>query len=79
MAVKNYGADPATLHYAVTPSSANLLPIVPRAVYIQTSGVLEMADASNTFISYTVTAGQVVPFRPLRFGSNTTATIVAWY
>jgi hypothetical protein len=76
---KQYGSDPATYHYTVTANSSNVLVNIPRAVYAANAGVIELADAGNTFISYTVTAGQVLAFRPTRIGSNTTANTILWY
>lgn len=79
MAAKNYGSDPGTLHYTVTPSNTAPLSPVPRSLYVKASGNVTIVDSGNTTITYPVTAGQVLPFRAIYINTDTDATIVAWY
>lgn len=70
----------AERHYSITPSdSADLSPI-PRALYFGTAGDVAIRDEKGTDITYTVTAGSILPFRPTRvLSTGTTATgIVGW-
>jgi len=76
---KNAGADPATNHYTISPSDTSPLSPVPRAIYVNTSGNLVIGDTTNTVITYSVTAGQVFPFRANLVTTATTANVVAWY
>jgi hypothetical protein len=76
--IKNHGSDPATIHYlAVANSSVDLNPI-PRGFYVNTTGILEILDSSNTWVQYQGYAGGTIPFRAIRIGANTTANCVAW-
>lgn len=76
------GADlsaPAGTHYAITPSDTIDLPFRPRALRVQTGGTLVLRDVNGTEISYMVTAGEIIPFRPMRVkATGTTATVVGW-
>jgi len=83
---KASGGDPATIHYTILGNgsantilgdTANNHP-VPRSLYIATSGNLQMLDDTNTWVTYAVTAGQILPFRAQCIGANTTANVVAW-
>lgn len=76
MTIKQHGSDPATIHYTVTPS-ANVLPILPRALFVTSDGNLEITDSNNVTIIYSVKAG-LFPFRATKVGANTTANVIAW-
>ena len=76
--LKQYGSDPATLHYVVTPSNTAMLNPIPRSLYVVTAGNLTIVDSANVSITYIVTAGQVIPFRPIRIHTDSTANVVAW-
>lgn len=77
--LKQYGSDPATMHYTVTPSNTATLNPIPRSLYVKASGNVTIVDSGNTSISYPVTAGQVLPFRAIRVHTDTDATLIAWY
>ena len=86
MTIKDYfeskqpGLDsPAFRHFAISPSNDNDLTIKPRALYVTVEGNLEMKDDKGTILIYPVTAGQILPFRPVRVLSGTTATVIGWY
>lgn len=79
MTVRNSGGDPATNHYEVTKSNtANLSP-TPRAIMAVGDGTLTIADQGNMTITYTVTSGQILPFRALRIHTDSTSNAIAWY
>ncbi len=71
---------PALRQYAVTPSDTTILDPRPRALYVNADGdvAIELpGDASP--ITYSVTAGQILPLRPLRVhATGTTAAVIAW-
>lgn len=75
---RNYGSDPATLHYVVTPSNTVQLSPVPRALFALTTGNVAITDSSNTTIVYSVTAGTQLPFRAIYVTTATTANVIAW-
>lgn len=79
MAARSYGRDPATNHYAVTPSNSAVLTPTPRMIYVASNGNLVVADQANTVLTYAVTAGQVLEIRPLRILTTSTANSIAWY
>ncbi len=67
-------------HYAVGPSDDADLPIRPKCLYIQTTGIIVIRDIGGVDVSYAVAAGQVFPFRGVRvMDTGTTASSVAWY
>lgn len=75
-------SDPASHHYAVTPSDGSDLSPRPRAVYVGGAGDVSMTDAGGAAVTWAgVPAGTTIPFRAVRIRSTgTTATnIVAIY
>jgi hypothetical protein len=71
---------PAVRHSSVTPSDSEDLSWLPRALYIGGSGTIAMHDIEGTAVTYTVSAGSIIPLRARRvLSAGTTATnIVAW-
>ena len=70
---------PATRHYPITPSDTVDLPRRPRALRVQVGGELSVVDEAGTVVSYTVLAGEVLPFRAVKVrATGTTATVVGW-
>lgn len=85
MAVDNFKYHPAALdvpatrHHAITPSDATDLAVIPRYLYVLTSGNLSLVDEKGTAITYPVTAGQRLEFRATRVrATGTTATVAGW-
>lgn len=86
LVAKNGGADPGTIHFSILGNGsantllagANVGTFIPRKLYVNTGGNLHMLDDSNTWVTYVVTAGQTIDFRPTRIGAGTTANVVAW-
>lgn len=71
--------SPPTRHFTITPSDSTDLAIRPRALYCQTGGAIAITDEFGTSITYTVSAGQTLPFRGIRIlATGTTATVVGW-
>lgn len=77
--ISQYGSDPATRHYVVVTSNTVPLSPTPRALFAQSNGTIRIIDDANTSISYTVTAGQILPFRAYLITTDSTANVVAWY
>jgi len=72
--------SPALNHYTITPSDSADLPVRPRAIFALTDGNAVLRDQAGVDVTYPVTAGTLLPFRPVRvLATGTTATLVAWY
>ena len=70
--------SPATKHFVVTPSSTELT-ILPRALYIGTSGDLVIEDINGLEVTYVSVSG-ILPIRCTKVLATTTASnIVALY
>lgn len=77
---KNAGDDPATFHYAVSPSNTASLSPVPRMLYIASNGNVTVVDSGNTSVTYTnLVQGTVLRFRAIRIHTDSTASVIAWY
>jgi hypothetical protein len=73
-------SDPAERHYTISPSDTEDLPFRPRGIFVLTAGNVVLRDMANVEISYPVTVGMQLPFRPIRvMATGTDATMVAWY
>lgn len=70
--------DPASVHFAITPADTDLA-VKPRALYVTVAGNLVLLDKAGRTVTYPVTAGQIIPFRPVQVRAATTATVVGWY
>ena len=86
MSIKDYfqnkqpGLDsPAFRHFAIVPDNDNDLAIKPRALYVSVAGNVVLQDDKGVSVIYPVTAGQILPFRPVRVLEATTATVIGWY
>lgn len=79
---KNYARGttaPASLHAPIIPSDNADLENVPRAIYCLAAGTAALRDKNGTDVTYTLTVGQVLTFRPTRIlATGTSATLVAW-
>lgn len=79
------GVEPATIHYLYTAgantafgNTSNNDPRVPRSLKVLNTGNLQLLDDSNTWITYPVTAGDHLHFRPLRIGPSSTSNVSCW-
>ncbi len=73
--------SPGDLHVSITPSDSTDIANRPRALRFNGAGDVVIRDRAGTDITYTVTAGEVMPFRGVRIlSTGTTATgIVGWW
>ncbi|MBL4813129.1 MAG: hypothetical protein JKX69_12430 [Rhodobacteraceae bacterium] len=70
---------PASTHRAVTPDDNNDLDPIPRAIFCAADGTAVIVDRLGNQLSYTLTSGQVLPFRAHRvMATGTSATLIAW-
>lgn len=70
---------PASVHFTITPHDTNRLVVIPRALYCQAAGNVVLVDEAGTSMTYTLTQGQVLPFRPVIVkATGTTATVIGW-
>jgi len=70
---------PASVHFAITPSNSVNLATVPRAIFCQVGGTVVIRDKAGTNLSYTLTAGAILPFRGVRIlATGTTGTYYGW-
>ncbi len=71
--------SPGDRHQAITPSDSDIVIPRPRALWCQTAGNVAIEDASGNVLTYTVNAGQLLPFRAVRVrATGTTATVYGW-
>ena len=71
--------SPAERHQAIAPSDSAPVDPRPRALYCQTAGDLALEDGKGTVLTYSVQAGQVLPFRASRVrATGTTASVYGW-
>jgi hypothetical protein len=70
--------SPAGRHFAITPANTDLA-IIPRALWVDDDGDLVIRDAGGVDVTYSVTAGQILPIRAVQVRTGTTATVVGWY
>jgi small ligand-binding sensory domain FIST len=69
--------DYPTQHTVITPSNVNNLD-VPMLIYCNASGTIAVVDISGESVTYTLTAGQMVPvlaIKVLATGTNSASII----
>lgn len=70
--------SPATGHAQIVPSDSADIDPRPRALYCSAAGDVALSDGVTT-LTYTMTAGEVLPFRARRvMATGTTATVYGW-
>lgn len=70
-------SSPADVHYAINLSDSTDLPRIPRALRVLTAGTLVMRDREGNTLTWAVTAGETIAFRPVRvLLTGTTATVI---
>lgn len=70
----------ARRHFAIEPSDTVNLTERPKAIFCKTDGTIVLRDEAGTDVGYPMTAGQVLPFRPVRvLATGTSGTYVAWF
>lgn len=70
--------SPATRHFAITPADADLA-IRPRVLRCSVAGTVVVRDETGTDVTYTMVAGEILPFRAVQVRAASTATVVGWY
>lgn len=73
--------SPADRHFSIVPDDQADLAIQPRALRANGAGDIALRDGEGNTVTYTVNAGEVLAFRPVRvLATGTTATgLVGWY
>lgn len=71
--------NPGDNHFEIVPDDDADLPFIPRAVFCAEDGDLVAIDAGGVPLTYSMTAGQFLPFRVRRVGEATTGTYYGWY
>ena len=64
------------LHWTIVPGAGDLDPR-PHVLYVAAPGDVTIVDEEGTELAYTVTAGQILPFSPVKV-TAATATILGW-
>lgn len=68
--------SPASRHFAINPSDSTDLALRPRFLWVEAAGQVVLRDETGVNLSYTVAAGQILPFSPIRvMATGTTATV----
>lgn len=71
--------SPGDRHKAVVPSDTAPVTPRPRALWCQADGDVVIEDRDGTVLTYTMVAGQVLPFRAAKVrATGTTATVYGW-
>lgn len=70
--------DPAQAQAAVTPSDTTVLNQQSRGVYCLTAGNCVVEDRAGTQVTYPMTAGQFLAFRPYRIRAASTGAYALW-
>ena len=71
--------SPGVRHTQITPSDTVPITRRPRSIYCQVAGTCVVVDAHGTALSYTMTQGQILPFRGVRINlTGTTGTYYGW-
>lgn len=71
--------SPGSCHWLITPSDIDPLARKPRAIYCAADGIVVVVDEEGSELSYALSAGQVLDFRPaLIRATGTTATVYGW-
>ncbi len=72
--------NPADYHFEITPSDTEPMLMRPRAIFCAEDGDAVIVDAQGTALTYSMTAGQFIPFRGVRINATgTTGTYYGWY
>lgn len=64
-------------HILLAASGADLA-LRPKAIYCQSAGTITLEDESQVALPYTLAAGQVLPFRPLKVTAISGGTFYGW-
>lgn len=71
--------SPASTHVVIVPEDGVDLSPRPTAIYCEADGILQVRDGLGTVLPYTMTQGQILPFRGVGIeATGTTGTFYAW-
>lgn len=71
--------SPGDRHRVITPSDSDAVAPRPRALWCEAAGTVSVEDRDGIVLSYTLSAGQVLPFRAVKVrATGTTATVYGW-
>ncbi len=71
--------SPGDRHAAIVPSDSAPVSPRPRALWCQAGGDVAIEDRDGTILTYTLAAGQVLPFRAAKVrATGTTAMVYGW-
>lgn len=71
---------PASFHRTIVPSDTVDIPTIPRGIYCNAAGTAVLRDSAGNNVTYTLEAGQILPFSPVRvMATGTTAELVGWW
>ena len=70
-------STPGMKHFAITPSASEMA-IRPRAIRCDVAGTATLVDDDGVSVTYTLAAGEVIPFRAVKI-TAATATLIGWY
>jgi hypothetical protein len=71
--------SPGDRHKRIVPSDTAVVVPRPRALWCEVEGTVAIEDRDGTVLTYTLMAGQVLPFRAVRVrATGTTATVYGW-
>lgn len=70
---------PAARHWPIVPSDTVNLSPRPRSLWCETAGTVSIENEEGRILSYTVTAGQILPFQATKVrATGATATVYRW-
>lgn len=70
--------SPANRHFAITAADADMA-IIPRSIRCSVGGTAIIRDAGGVDVTYTLVAGEILPFRAVQVRVGSTATLIGWY
>ncbi|SCX27144.1 spike base protein, RCAP_Rcc01079 family [Agrobacterium rosae] len=71
--------DAGYRHWQIVPNDTQDLPDAARCIFCQVAGTIMIRDEAGIDLPYTLTAGQLLPFHPVRvLATGTTGTFYAW-
>lgn len=70
--------SPASRHVALAANAGADLADLPRAIYCEADGTITLLDELGTALPYTMTAGQMIPFRGVRVTAISGGTFYGW-
>lgn len=70
--------SPGERHAVITASQSEVVPR-PRALRFGGDGTVTVEDRDGTAVTYTVSTGEIMPFRAVKITATTVSQIVGWW